>query len=167
MFRKRVEFDAFLIVSEICAILSTFYLSYMSFVFFADFFLKIPFSTQQITNYMIFHFTTKTGLISIFGELFGGIISSLLFVFLEGKARKSLDFVSTTFALHLIIISCLCSFPQSFCWWFSTILSLIISVILAGRLSFGIEMQDINIEAIFPSSYNGQSSKVKNKNNNI
>lgn len=165
MFRKRVEFDAFLIISEICAILSVFYLAYFGFVFIIDLLLKIPFSTQQIINYMVFRFSTKTGLISIFGELFGGIMSSLLFVFLEGKARKSLDFVSTTFVLHLFIISCLCSFPQTFCWWFSTITCFLISVFFAGRLSFDKEMQDINIEAIFSASYNGQKNKAKNKNN--
>lgn len=165
MFRKRIGFDALLIISEICAILSTFYLAYVLFVFIFDLILNIPFSTQQIINFFIFQFTTKIGLISIFGQLFGGIISSLLFVFLEGKVRKSLDFVSTTYVLHLIIISCLCSFPQSFCWWFSTIASLIISVYIAGKLSFGIEMQEINIGAIFQKSYNGKNSK--NNNNNI
>lgn len=160
MFRKRLEFDAFLIFSEICAILSTFYLAYITFIFVSDFILSVPFSIQQLTNYAVFQFSSKIGLISILGELFGGIISSLLFVFLEGKYRKSLDFVSTTFVLHLIIISCLCSFPRSFCWWFSTFISFFLSVFMAGRLSFGIEMQDINIEAIFPTSYTGANANT-------
>ena len=158
MFRKKISFDALLVISEILAITFTFYFSYILFVLILDWLFSIPFSFQQIINYSLFHFSTKMGIISILGELFGGISSSFLFVYLEGRFRKALDFVSTTFIFHIIIISYFCMFPRSFCWWFCTILSFIVSTFFAGKISMNYEMQDINLEAVLPAAF-------KNANN--
>ncbi|KAK8860958.1 Integral membrane protein of the Golgi [Tritrichomonas musculus] len=130
----------------------SFYLSYVVFILIADCFFSLPFTIQSIINPSVFHFSTKMGWITILGELFGGIISSLIFVFLEGKFKKALDFISTTFIIHLIIITLLCEFPKNFCWWISTISSFLISTFTAGKISMNYEMQAINLDSIFPSA---------------
>lgn len=152
MFRRKVPFDVFLIISQICAITTSFYLFFAIFVLIADILFQLPFTTQSIINPSIFNFFTKMGRIAIFGEFFGGIISSLLYVFLEGKFKKTLDFISTIFIIHLIVITFLCEFPKNFCWWLSTLASFVLSTIIAGKISMNYEMRAINLDSLFPSS---------------
>ena len=152
MFRRKVPFDVILIISEICAITSSFYFSYVVFLLIADFLCQLPFTTQSIINPSIFNIFTKMGRISILGEFFGGIISSFLFVFLEGKFKKVLDFISTIFIIHLIIITFLCEFPKNICWWISTFSSFLLSTFVAGKISMNYEMQAINLDSLFPSA---------------
>lgn len=141
-----------LIISEILAITTLFYLSYLGYLLIFDFYLSIPFSHQQLLNPNVFRVSTNIGLLSISGEIFGGVISSLLFVFLEGKHRKALDFMSTTFIIHLLVVTFVCQFPTNLVWWVTTILSFIISSFFAGKISLNYELQEINLESIFPSA---------------
>lgn len=152
MFRRKVKFDVFLIISQICAITSSFYLSYIFFVLIADIVFSVPFTTQSIINPSVFNFFTKMGRITIFGEFFAGIISSLLFVFLEGKFKKALDFISTIYIIHLVFITLIGGFPNNFCWWISTFLSFVLSTFVAGKISMNYEMQAINLDSLFPSA---------------
>jgi hypothetical protein len=151
MFRPRTTFDPLLIVLQILALQSLFYLLYVLVVVILDFFFGIPFSHHQVLDYAVCRLFSRMGIVGIVGQIFAGLAVALLFVFLEGRSRKALDFISTTFVFHLLLCSFVVAFPLSFTWWLFYGLSWGLSTVLAEFVSQKYEMQDINLDVALPS----------------
>lgn len=153
MFRPRVAFDAPMILSEIIALQFCFYAVYVGVTALCDFMGSIPFSNQQILNAGAFTFWSNFGRFACIGHFMAGLVVALLFTFLEGRSRKAIDFIGTTFLLHLVIVIFSSSFPASFCWWICYCGTLISSIALAIWSSSRIEMRDISLDVgLLPKS---------------
>ena len=83
MFRPRIAFDSFLILCEIGALQFCFYAGIILCCLFVDFICGIPFSDQQLLNPAVFSLHTLPGRAAFFGQIGGGLVSALLFTFLE------------------------------------------------------------------------------------
>jgi hypothetical protein len=151
MFRPRIGFDAFLRITEMIALQFMFYFIYFFVVMLLDDFYGVPYTHDQLFNYGIVHFSSTLGRIAIIGQFLGGLASAILFSFLEGRSRNALDFISTTFGLHLLVISVICYFPKSFFWWVSYLASWSVSLVVAESISMKFEMQDINLDVALPA----------------
>jgi hypothetical protein len=151
MFRPNLGFDALLRIMQMIALQFTFYFVCLFVVMLLDYFSGLSYSNDQILNFALFHLSFPLGQIAILGPFFGGLASAVLFSFLEGRSRNALDFISTTFAVHLAIVSFLCSFPKSVIWWMSFVVSWAAATLLAERLSMKFELRDINLEVALPA----------------
>ena len=149
MFRQRFIFDPLFIILEITSLQFIFYSSYLLFVLILNYLSNVPFSLNQIYNYYIFTFSSSLGRSSIIGLICAGLASAILFSLIEGRSRKALDFISTTYFIHIFIITIIFKFPKSFIWWFTAFIGWSISTISAEFLSMKSELQEINLENAF------------------
>ena len=149
MFRREVGFDSFLIICEILALQFCFYSVYYLMVWFLDFTMRVPFSEEQILNSEVADIWTGTGRIVILGQLGGGLAAAFLFVVLDGRPRKAPDFITTTFAVHLLLVSLHMEFPTALIWWLSFFLCWILSMHRAFSLSMHHEVQEMMAPAIY------------------
>jgi hypothetical protein len=85
------------------------------------------------------------GRVAVIAQLAAGISVAVLFSLLERSWKKALDYISTTFLIHFFMVSMICYFPKSFCWWTCFVASWVASVLLAERISLGFEMEEITL----------------------
>lgn len=141
-----MPFDPLYIVLEIIGLQTIFYMSYILIVLGLDKARNIPFSNHQIFDYAVFRFSTCIGTTSIIGLLVASICASFCYAYIEGRARKALDYLSTTLFIHLLISTYLCAFPKSFSWWITFFASWTGSITIAELVSAKIEMQPISLD---------------------
>ena len=146
MFKPRIPFDPFFIIMQICAMQCTFYALYTFIVLVLDFLFKLPFSEEQISNFYVIALSNKYYLISSFAYLLAFSLLGIAYYFIIGKSRNALDFISTTFILHVIFITIHSSFPIRLIWWIISVILVIISTIIAISISLTFEMQSINVD---------------------
>jgi len=127
-----------------------FYFFYLFVVMMLDYFLSLPYTHEQLLNFAVFQLSSTLGRIAAAGQLVGGIATAIVFAFLEGRHRNALDFISTTFGLHLLFISAVRYFPKSFSWWCCYIISWGLSTLAAESISLKFELQEINLDVIRP-----------------
>jgi hypothetical protein len=151
MFRPNIGFDALLRITQMISLQFTFYFIYLFVVLLLDYFSGLSYSHDQILNFSLFDSSFALGRIAILGQFFGGLSSAILFSFLEGRSRNALDFISTTFAIHLVVVSILYYFPKSVIWWVSFLVSWGAATLLAERLSMKFELRDINLDVALPA----------------
>jgi hypothetical protein len=151
MFRPRLPFDPCHILLQILAFQFAFYLVYLLIVLAWDFVASISFTVDQLLNYSVFRFSTTLGRASAVGQFCGGIGVAVFFSILESRWKRALDCISTTFIIHLLIVSVVCYFPKSFCWWICYLVSCGGSVLFAEKMSLRFEMQDINLDIALPA----------------
>jgi hypothetical protein len=151
MFRPRIAFDAILRITEMLALQFAFYFAYLFVVMLLDDFFGLSYTPDQLINFSLLQFSSPLGWIATFGQFLAGLASAVLFSFLEGRCRNALDFISTTFGVHLLIVSALCTFPKSATWWVSFLASWAVATLVAESLSIRFEMQDINLDVALPA----------------
>ena len=146
MFRTALPFDPLLIVLEIAALQIVFYAVFFMVVLVIDQISGVPFADEQVFNWQVMRFATSIGCASIIGQVFAAVVAGLAYVLLEGRARKALDFMITTFAIHLLVVCALSSLPTSWSWWISFIASCIAGIFTAQTVSMKAEMQPIVLD---------------------
>ena len=146
MFRPSKDFSAFIVCYHIVAMLLAFYAGFFAVVALLDCIFNVPFSSQQIFNYRFFSFKFKIAIFAILGEFVGGFLSAVVFSHIEGRHRRALDFVSTTYITYLLATWASYGFPLSSLWWITIFLSMLLSFISARKISLHYELQDIAIE---------------------
>ena len=151
MFRPRIAFDSFLILCEIGALQFCFYAGIILCCLFVDLICGIPFSEQQLLNSAVFSLHTLPGRAAFFGQIGGGLVSALLFTFLEGRSRKAPDFVTTTFVIHFIVVSIATAVPVESAWWLSFVVGWALSMVLAIWTSLRIELRTIDLGVALPA----------------
>jgi uncharacterized RDD family membrane protein YckC len=151
MFRPRIPFDPTLRLAEMAAIQFAFYFIYLFTVMFMDYLLGLAFTADQLINFALYNISSPLGRIAIAGQFLGGVAAAVLFCLLETRARNALDFISTTYLVHLLIATVTCRFPRSLLWWLGSVASCAVSTIVAESLSSRLEMQDINLDIALPA----------------
>jgi len=149
MFRQRVQFDPMLIILEIISFQLIFYGFFMLFSLIFDFLSGVSFSTEQIFNYAVFGAKSQMGRSCMIGSLAGGMSVAVAFALVEGRSRKALDFIGTTYIIHIIVATVTSHFPKSMIWWLTHFVGWSISTILAEFLSMKNELQEINLDTAF------------------
>ena len=151
MFRPRLAFDSLLIICEIVAIQFSFYTGHFLCSMLVDFILAIPFSDEQIFNPAVCSVATAPGQAQCFGVIGGGLFTALLFTLLEGRSRKAPDFMTTTFVMHLFIVSVTSAFPKFREWWLTFFIAWVLSMALAIWTSLRIELRSIDLGIAMPA----------------
>jgi hypothetical protein len=151
MFRARIPFDALLRILEMTALQFAFYFVYLLSVMLSDYFFGLSYTRAQLFDYSIFHFSSPLGRIALLGQFLGGLASAFLFVFLQGRPRQALDFISTTFCVHFVILTIVCYFPKSVFWWISYIACWGAATVVAESVSISFEMHDMNLAIALPA----------------
>ena len=146
-FKPNIPFDPLYIILQITILQFIFYASFTLFCLIFDFLLTIPFSQEQIYNYRVFSFYSKIGWSTILSFFFSFILTGYSFSIFVGKMVKSLDFLTSTFIIHLIVITCYNGFPITILWWIVSIASVAASVVI-GIFS-SIQKESINIDEAF------------------
>jgi hypothetical protein len=95
--------------------------------------------------------STTLGRVTLLGELFASVTAAIVFYFVEGRHRKALDFIATSFAFHFLLTTFLCSFPRGLTWWVFFFVFLALSTIAAELLSLHSEMKDIDVNTTVPA----------------
>lgn len=144
MFRRRIPFDFVYSLLQIATLQAFFYFGMLTFIFLWDMAGRIPFTTGQFLHYAMYDTKSPAGRASIAGTLAGGIVAAMVFSHTEGRHRKALDSIATTFGIHIAITSVLGVFPKGVTWWFSFTVGLVLSAFTARFLSLRIEMQVID-----------------------
>lgn len=152
MFKPKVPFDPFYIILQILAMQCSFYCAYTFFLLLFDYLFDLPFNDSQIHNCLLITFKYKYGLITSASYVLAFVLLGIAFSFIVGKSRNALDFISTTFIIHLIFISIHTKFPTSISWWIFSIFLIIASTIIAISISLSYEMQSINVDSAFIGS---------------
>ena len=146
MFRAQLPFDPLLILLEIVVLQVVFYASFMMVVLVVDQVSGMPYSEEQLFNWAAVRFSSPVGCASIIGEVLAGFFTGLVYVLLEGRAKKALDFMATTFVVHLIVVSALSSLPKSWSWWLAYLATAMAGVFTAETVSLKLEMQPIVLD---------------------
>lgn len=102
----------------------------------AEIIFKYTFMSPKSGNFTVF-------LISVFCELFAGVVSAFVFTKIDGKHRRAFDFITTIFFFHLFLCWIVWSFPKSCGWWFINLIIMLISYFVAYEVSLKHEMKDI------------------------
>jgi hypothetical protein len=151
MWRPRLDFDPILIILEICALQFSFYFANFLVVIILDTVSSVPFTSHQILNYAIMRIDSHLGRAAVAGLFSGGLAIAYLFSILVARWRAALDFITTAFGLHLVVISISAYFPKSYTWWLSFVCSWAVSEMLAEYFSLRSELQDINLDMDVPA----------------
>lgn len=146
MWRRRVPFDPLYIILEIVGLQTLFYMCYVLVVLILDSTMKIPFTIHQIFNYAVLRFSTGIGTSSIIGLVIAAVCAGFGYVFVEGRSRKALDYLSTTLFVHLGLSTYICAFPRSLSWWITFFASWASSVTVGELMSGKMEMQTIILD---------------------
>ena len=148
MFRKRQQFNPLKICVEILTIQLCFYICYVLIAVSFDSIFKVRFSPSQLFDSTVFKIGTRAGKIAIGSMITSSLFGALVFVAIEGRHRRALDFMSTMMVIHVLICSIEYHFPSGAWWWVTCIASWILSTPFAELLSMKQELRDINLEGI-------------------
>ena len=69
-----------------------------------------------------------------------------VYVIVVEKARNILDFVLTTFFIHIILCCFISGFPNKFLWWFFHGILLTAVTLISEFIALKLEQQDIKID---------------------
>lgn len=148
MIRPRTPFDPLHILTEICAFQFVLYAGQIFILLFLDFLSDIPFTLSQVFNPYVFCTTTKLGRICIISQIIGSLGTGFVYAAVEQRARKALDFMSTLYTIHLILVIVFVGFPTKIMWWIISFFGWAASTVCAEVVSTRFEVQDIRIDNI-------------------
>ena len=146
-FRGSVPFDPLYIILQITSLQFLFYFSYTLLCLFSDFCFNLHFTRDQVYGYRYFSFTSKIGLLTVASYLLSFIATAFAFSFIVEKMTKALDFMSSTFIIHLVVVICYSGFPVNVVWWVVSIVGLGLSVFIGILAS--IPKESVQIDEAF------------------
>jgi hypothetical protein len=64
-----------------------------------------------------------------------------------GRAKKCLDFCSTMYLYHMLVVFCLSGIPRSVLWWVLIVLGVVISTVCSELVCLRREMREIPVSS--------------------
>lgn len=142
---KRKGFDFKVQIIQILYFQFSYYCSLTFVLTLLCFIYDIQFSINLIFNSFMC-LESKIGKICCLSNILSGFGLGFSYVFVNEHARKSIDFITTTYILHIIITLFWNSFNCKFLWWVSLFLSSFLSTGLALKLTHVVDRnQDTSI----------------------
>ena len=146
-FKPNIPFDPLHIILQITILQFIFYTCFVVFLLIFDFFFSIPFTQEQLFNYSVFSFSSKIGWSTILSFFLSFSSTGFAFSLIVGKMVKSLDFMTSTYLIHLIVVIFYSGFPTTLAWWIVSIASIAASVFIGIFAS--IQSEVINVDEAF------------------
>ena len=137
------QFNAKMIIFQIIAVLSVFYLSYISSGVFVSLLWGVPFSLNQFLDLSMVSFATSWGRIIVFAIWTAGIVVAYSLPRLVERTRKCFDFVFSFIFIHLIFCWIMNGFSFTYAWLFVYAGLGISSTVLGEYLCMRVEKRDI------------------------
>lgn len=116
---------------------------------------------SQVFDYRAFSLSELGGWVTAAGLLITAAgPTPLMYVFLVGRAKRSVDFAFTLFCAHAVATACYSGLPSSITWW---VVNLLAAAVLAGTceaLCMRIELQEIVLPTYDPSQSELEPGKL-------
>ncbi|XP_002164093.2 protein SYS1 homolog [Hydra vulgaris] len=142
-FRSYV-WDPILIISQIIAVQSIFYL-FLGIWFFCIYnFIGQQVLVQHLFDPTIVSFSTG-GRIYLCVFILNSLSNSIALWFIVQRAKQCLDFTCTSHFIHLIICWCVSSFPTAWTWWVMNVACIVLTSLLSEYMCMRYEMKAIPI----------------------
>lgn len=142
---QKNDFNPLLIISNIIILSCAYYIINTFFTIFFNSFFKTNLHINQILTDEALDFSSYYGYSYLCSYFFTCILMIFVFVFVIDKAKKILDFVLTTFFIHLILCTINNGFPSRILWWLIQGLGITLITLVAEYLSLSIEQREIKI----------------------
>jgi hypothetical protein len=110
-------YDPWLIVGQILLLTSTFYLGACAVLWFGNLFLGTEIDIAYVFSPAILDFHHTFGWPPVVAFLFTAPVLAVALMKVVGRAKKCLDFVLTTYAIHIIACTLFYGFPTNGEWW--------------------------------------------------
>ena len=146
---RNIPFDPIYIILQIASLQTIFYAAYTLSSVLIDFLLSIPFNKEQVFGFSLIHLKSRIGWSSTVSYLIAFIAAGFAFSFIVQKITKALDFISSALFIHLIVVIACSGFPTSIAWWFISIFSLIVGIVVSVVSSMPYEAKSINTDEAF------------------
>lgn len=140
--------DPILIVAQIVALQCLFYLSLGLFqaIFLGHFVQRL--TTAQILSWGELGFSSKVEWLTVFANLLNSLVGAGTLMWIVERAKKCLDFASTCYFVHLIVVWSSNGFPASFSWWLVNGVSMSLMALVGEWLCVRREMQEIPLSSL-------------------
>jgi len=135
--------DPFLILCQIVAMQSVFYLSLGIFLLMLGWMSNVLVSLDQFLSFEEITVHNSSGLITIFSFLASSIVGAGALVVVVERAKKCLDFAATTHIVHLVACMGYSGFPTNWLWWLLMLSTMVITAVLGEYLCWRREMREI------------------------
>ena len=144
-FRPQI-WDPPLILAQIGAIQSLYYVSSSLFLLGGSYFVEFPVTLKCLFDVNLLHVATATGRFFIALYLINALFLSFSLMVLVRRSKLCLDFVATCYIFHFIfswIYSA--EFPASASWWTVQVMSAVLATVMSEYLCLRVEMEAIPV----------------------
>jgi len=136
-------FNPKMVIFQLVAVQSVFYLSYVISGAFVSLLWGVPFSLNQFFDCSMVSFATSWGRILTFALWTSGIVVALSLPRLVERTRKCFDFVFSLLIIHLLTCWLMNGFPFTYAWWFVYGIFGIGTTVVGEYLCMRVEKRDI------------------------
>mmetsp|Transcript_8317 Transcript_8317/g.25007 ORF Transcript_8317/g.25007 Transcript_8317/m.25007 type:complete len:166 (-) Transcript_8317:109-606(-) len=149
-FYGRQVFNPWLTVFQIALLQTVFYFGYVFVLLVLDRTASIEVDIlDQMFRYDHVHMDAASGFVSSIALFINSVVFvTFAAVYIVGRAKKCLDFVSTLFIIHFMISCFYGGFPRRFLWWILNVISLTAATLLSEFLCMRRELRDIPLSGL-------------------
>jgi len=136
--------DPRLIVSQIVAVVSSFYFTYGFLLLATSFAVGGDLGLRNVFNYETVNLRDRQGFVDVFCYIINAALGSVILCLIVKRTKLCLDFTATTYAFHLLFCWIYSgTFPSTFTWWIFTLIGITIMCVSGEFLCLKYEMEDI------------------------
>lgn len=88
---------------------------------------------------------TLSGSIAIVASGLSSIVLAAVLLVVVGRARKCLDFASTMYFYHFVVVCIFSGFPRSWLWWIFMAIGVAVTTVLGEIICLKRELREIPV----------------------
>jgi len=142
---RSYHWDPLLIISQIIAVQSIFYLSLGLLLVLLNFAVERHISLSQLFDVNVVDFSSHIGRVQLSAFLFNSLICAIALWFIVQRAKQCLDFAFTAHFIHFIGCWCFVGFPKNWIWWLMNLISIAMTTLISEYLCMRYEMKAIPV----------------------
>jgi protein SYS1 len=137
--------DAWMILGQIGALVSLFYLTLVGVFFLFDTLFTFPMTVSQFFSYRLYSFENSLGRWTCVSWLLNECLGALVLLWVVRRAKKCLDFSSTLHVLHFVVCLFYDGLPLRWEWWIVMITGFLVMTIGGEYAAYRVEMREFRL----------------------